>query len=180
MSTDKSFWAWGEEANQQLKSLTEMAVRANLEAGEHLQLLAIRLVQAKLKSEKYHLHGEIIGIVVEPAIMYYDSKKPEGSPSSDVAVKTANDWQKTSVKIAQVMARAQEIIDSIPSMKISELYQLIEDIMNKKPIFETQPKVIEAIGIPRNPKLKIYFAKGVPVDSHPPESKQSTSHDSNH
>lgn len=180
MST-KSSWTWDEDLKQRLKSLTEMAVRANLQAGEQLQLLAIRLVQAKLKSEKYHLRGEIVGPVINPAIMYLGSKKQEGSLLREVGVETSNVFQKTGVKIAQFEARAQEIIDSIPSKKISELYQLIEDIMNKKPIFETEPKVIRVTGIPMDSKpIKAYPAKGVPLNSHPPESKQSTAHDSNY
>lgn len=156
----KSPWKWGEDANQRLELLLAMAEKANSQAEEHLKSLTIHLVEAKLKAEKHRFGGRLQGIP-ETIVEYVGSTQPEGSFWRDEAEKTVNKQNERMSIIPAIEVQAQEIIASIPSKKICELYQRIEDIVNKKPIFGIA-MVINVIEIQSGPKpLPKYFAKVV-------------------
>lgn len=164
----ESFWAWGEETKQKLEFLSEISERAGSKAPGHLRSLALILLQKRLEAEKHRLRGGILKITRESIVMYVGSNKPENSIWRRAAEGVAHDVQQTELKIAQEEVKAQEIMNSTVSMIASELHQLIKDLMNQKPIFETKSKVYLAMPVDSNPQ-KVYL--GVPVDSHPAESK---------
>lgn len=129
-----------------------MAESADSKEQEHLRSLLRILLQKKLKEEKSKLRGGLSGEIIDTVVMRLGMNKPENSRGRRAAVKTAHDWQETTEKIAQIEEEYEKINDSLASKKGRELYQLVEDLMNNKPIFKTEPKVRKAIGIPVDSK----------------------------
>ena len=132
MNTYKTPWIWAEAAKLRFDHLYKIAKTTDLAVKKHIISLVRHLLRARTESMKREINGGLIGSLIEMVFILPIILKPESKYAALLAKGVGDKRADIESEINKLEEDAEDVINMIPFLNISEIQQLAEDLMKNK------------------------------------------------